>query len=801
MGRPLGKIVADLHLHLESLHAPAKKKFGPENSRKKKKPEETSSPFVLFGSWCKFDCLLVSVGVRTIFLFLLCLGEWPENQILIPDWTYFHCPEAIRITQPPKNQFHPRQTAMDEAKNEPEASGDSSLPSSPFRPLRRCTGVSSSYRKRKRPEHHSIDSNDEEPLEITTTTTTAQDHRRRSYVSRRRFSINQQKPPPPEAKEEEGLQDKERKRGEETQVTRLVDEGTTEPSSSMPLDPSKKETEQHNNDKEKGQEEEEEKEEEEEEEEEEVVVIVASPSSPSSAAPKCGICFESIVEQGVLDSCRHGYCFSCIHRWSKVTNSCPMCKADFFTISPRQVVDEALPAEQGEGDQGATAAGRKRRRTGRSRRRVVRVQPKKQQYRYSPSELEEIVRAADIAGDIHGHHHHHHHGHGHGLGLGFGSLLDRILFGALVINNGGGGDRSDTLEVAPHTDEGNENSGEGELEEAAGTVPPHAGDRIGTRKSSHHHQHFRQHWGETEPDRRHGGARERIMNVLESRARMHAGSRLASYMQMDPVSAQWGALSAQHQHPMPGLDSLKDMFGDTMDEELLEAVLQQVGGRVERAVEAVLLMQSEGHTTSSENATSSSSDGSSTTTTSSSSSDSWTSLHSFPDASSARAPASAVPPGRHPCSPYQPRATTAWSASSSSQPIILVPDEDVELIERKATPLQCTSSEPMISPASSPSAAPPTPMPVAGPPPSHPHARRPHFIGRRYCPPRPKAELSPSRRSLELSHEEMEIAWRDFAEIRQETRKKEQRTKEDESGSSVKPRPELGNTPGPKRRR
>jgi len=19
-------------------------------------------------------------------------GEWPENQILIPDWTYFHCP-------------------------------------------------------------------------------------------------------------------------------------------------------------------------------------------------------------------------------------------------------------------------------------------------------------------------------------------------------------------------------------------------------------------------------------------------------------------------------------------------------------------------------------------------------------------------------------------------------------------------------------------------------------------------------------------------------------------------------------
>jgi len=25
------------------------------------------------------------------------LGEWRENQILIPDWTYFHCPSAILI--------------------------------------------------------------------------------------------------------------------------------------------------------------------------------------------------------------------------------------------------------------------------------------------------------------------------------------------------------------------------------------------------------------------------------------------------------------------------------------------------------------------------------------------------------------------------------------------------------------------------------------------------------------------------------------------------------------------------------
>jgi len=39
--------------------------------------------------------------VRTIFIF--CFPSvnfhktWLENQILIPDWTYFHCPGATRL--------------------------------------------------------------------------------------------------------------------------------------------------------------------------------------------------------------------------------------------------------------------------------------------------------------------------------------------------------------------------------------------------------------------------------------------------------------------------------------------------------------------------------------------------------------------------------------------------------------------------------------------------------------------------------------------------------------------------------
>jgi len=43
------------------------------------------------------------VGWCGQFLFFVVLrqfsqvGEWPENQILIPDWTYFHCPGATLL--------------------------------------------------------------------------------------------------------------------------------------------------------------------------------------------------------------------------------------------------------------------------------------------------------------------------------------------------------------------------------------------------------------------------------------------------------------------------------------------------------------------------------------------------------------------------------------------------------------------------------------------------------------------------------------------------------------------------------
>jgi len=76
-------------------------------------------PFLLFSfssnctslGWCRrrekidwqeprqFDLIVGWCGRFLFFVvprqFSLDIGRWSENQILIPDWTYFHCPDAI----------------------------------------------------------------------------------------------------------------------------------------------------------------------------------------------------------------------------------------------------------------------------------------------------------------------------------------------------------------------------------------------------------------------------------------------------------------------------------------------------------------------------------------------------------------------------------------------------------------------------------------------------------------------------------------------------------------------------------
>ena len=54
----------------------------------------------------------------------------------------------------------------------------------------------------------------------------------------------------------------------------------------------------------------------------------------------CNICLSEISIQGDINSCSHEFCFSCIERWSKTQNTCPLCIKRFTKIkqSPKRTV-------------------------------------------------------------------------------------------------------------------------------------------------------------------------------------------------------------------------------------------------------------------------------------------------------------------------------------------------------------------------------------------------------------------------------------------------------------------------------
>jgi len=57
-----------------------------------------------------------------------------------------------------------------------------------------------------------------------------------------------------------------------------------------------------------------------------------SPVVTQEEKKECCICYtDSIEEIGELP-CKHQFCFSCIRDWSAVTNTCPLCKAEFKKI-------------------------------------------------------------------------------------------------------------------------------------------------------------------------------------------------------------------------------------------------------------------------------------------------------------------------------------------------------------------------------------------------------------------------------------------------------------------------------------
>ena len=98
----------------------------------------------------------------------------------------------------------------------------------------------------------------------------------------------------------------------------------------------------------------------------------APPSNgPSGPEPiDCTICLDTVKVGGGLDSCIHVFCFDCIVKWSKVTNTCPVCAQKF-----RQIVQKDMVPQEEE----LNAKGKKKRKR---KPKTVKVANKEQRVEY-----------------------------------------------------------------------------------------------------------------------------------------------------------------------------------------------------------------------------------------------------------------------------------------------------------------------------------------------------------------------------------------------------------------------------------
>jgi len=63
------------------------------------------------------------------------------------------------------------------------------------------------------------------------------------------------------------------------------------------------------------------------------IVSPKSPPNNGSQEDVCSICLDVPTAISSLDSCKHYYCYRCIYQWSKQSNTCPLCKARFHSIT------------------------------------------------------------------------------------------------------------------------------------------------------------------------------------------------------------------------------------------------------------------------------------------------------------------------------------------------------------------------------------------------------------------------------------------------------------------------------------
>jgi hypothetical protein len=54
-----------------------------------------------------------------------------------------------------------------------------------------------------------------------------------------------------------------------------------------------------------------------------------------TTAKLCGVCWQSVAQQGELDCCSHVFCLECVVKWAQEAGTCPICRASIRTVTQR----------------------------------------------------------------------------------------------------------------------------------------------------------------------------------------------------------------------------------------------------------------------------------------------------------------------------------------------------------------------------------------------------------------------------------------------------------------------------------
>lgn len=71
-----------------------------------------------------------------------------------------------------------------------------------------------------------------------------------------------------------------------------------------------------------------------------------SRSSSEPLVGECGVCLDPVKKRGLLDSCEHIFCYSCVVKWTKRSSNCPHCKREVSMIKKTDISGKKVESVQ-----------------------------------------------------------------------------------------------------------------------------------------------------------------------------------------------------------------------------------------------------------------------------------------------------------------------------------------------------------------------------------------------------------------------------------------------------------------------